>query len=131
MAIYVDHTHLGRHVTGLERITLELFSRAALAPLDIVPVTARGTRQMVTKQTFELPIRLAASSSILLFPGFPPSPLLRPFSSRVLSYIHDIFLPSRPADLNRRPRIYMSPPYKPSRSPYPPVLINSHNTARA
>ena len=34
MAIYVDNTHLGRHVTGLERITLELFSEAALAPLD-------------------------------------------------------------------------------------------------
>ena len=48
MAIYVDHTHLGRHVTGLERITIELFSPAALAPLDIVPVTAHGTRQMVT-----------------------------------------------------------------------------------
>ena len=42
MAIYVDHTHLGRHVTGLERITLELFSPAALAPLEIVPVTAHG-----------------------------------------------------------------------------------------
>ena len=26
MTIYVDNTHLGRHVTGLERITLELFS---------------------------------------------------------------------------------------------------------
>ena len=51
MTIYVDNTHLGRHVTGLERITLELFSAAALAPLDIVPVTARGTRQMVTTQT--------------------------------------------------------------------------------
>ena len=28
MAIYVDNTHLGRHITGLERITLELFSVA-------------------------------------------------------------------------------------------------------
>ena len=44
MTIYVDHTHLGRHVTGLERITLELFSAAALAPLEVVPVTAHGTR---------------------------------------------------------------------------------------
>ena len=24
MTIYIDHTHLGRHVTGLERITQEL-----------------------------------------------------------------------------------------------------------
>ena len=56
MAIYVDHTHLGRHVTGLERITLELFSEAALAPLDVVPVRARGVRQMVTTQTLGLPM---------------------------------------------------------------------------
>src|SRR5258708_40232050 len=128
MAIYVDHTHLGRHVTGLERITLELFSRAALAPLDIVPVTARGTRQMVTKQTFGLPIRLAASSSILLCPGFPPSPLLRPFASRVLPYIHDIFLLSRPADLNRRARPYMAAPLRLPLHPSPRFLANPSDT---
>jgi glycosyltransferase involved in cell wall biosynthesis len=130
MAIYVDHTHLGRHVTGLERITLELFSAAALAPLDIVPITARGTRQMVAKQTFGLPIRLAASSSILLCPGFPPSPLLRPFASRVLPYIHDIFLLSRPADLNRRARLYMAAPFKLALHRYPRFLVNSSDTGR-
>jgi glycosyltransferase involved in cell wall biosynthesis len=131
MAIYVDHTHLGRHVTGLERVTLELFSAAALAPLDIVPVTARGTRQMVTKQTFELPMRMAASSSsILLCPGFPPSPLLRPFASRVLPYIHDIFLLSRPADLNRRARLYMAAPFRLALQRYPRFLANSNNTSR-
>jgi glycosyltransferase involved in cell wall biosynthesis len=131
MAIYVDHTHLGRHVTGLERITLDLFSPAALAPLDIVPVTAHGTRQMVTKQTFELPMRLAASSSsTLLCPGFPPSPLLRPFASRVLPYIHDIFLLSRPADLNRRARLYMAAPFKLALRRYPRFLVNSSDTHR-
>src|SRR3984893_11998669 len=128
MAIYVDHTHLGRHVTGLERITLELFSPAALAPLEIVPVTARGTRQMVTRQTFGLPMRLAASSSVLLCPGFPPSPLLRPFASRVLPYIHDIFLLSRPADLNRRARLYMVAPFKLALQRYPRFLANSIDT---
>ena len=130
MAIYVDHTHLGRHVTGLERITLELFSPAALAPLDIEPITARGTRQMVTTQTFGLPMRLAASSSILLCPGFPPSPLLRPFASRVLPYIHDIFLLSRPADLNRRARLYMVAPFKLALQRYPRFLANSSDTRR-
>jgi glycosyltransferase involved in cell wall biosynthesis len=128
MTIYVDHTHLGRHVTGLERITLELFSPAALAPLEIFPITARGTRQMVTTQTFGLPMRLAASSSILLCPGFPPSPLLRPFASRVLSYIHDIFLLSRPADLNRRARLYMAAPFKLALRSYPRFLANSSDT---
>ena len=55
MTVYVDHTHLGRHVTGLERITLELFSLEALAPLDVTPVTARGTGLMIATQTFGLP----------------------------------------------------------------------------
>src|SRR5258708_10142129 len=130
MAIYVDHTHLGRHVTGLERITLELFSPAALAPLDIEPITARGTRQMVTTQTFGLPMRLAASPSILLCPGFPPSPLLRPFGSPVLPYIHDIFLLSRPADLNRRARLYMAASFKLALQRYPRFLANSGDTRR-
>lgn len=95
MTIYVDHTHVGRHVTGLERITLELFSPEALAPLDVIPVLAQGTGRMVAAQTFGLPTRLLDSSSILLCPGFPPSPLLWPFAARVIPYIHDIFLLSR------------------------------------
>jgi glycosyltransferase involved in cell wall biosynthesis len=130
MAIYVDHTHLGRHVTGLERITLELFSAAALAPLDVVPVTSRGTRQMVTTQTLGLPMRLATSSSILLCPGFPPSPLLRPFASRVLPYIHDDFLISRVADLNARARLYMAFPFRLALRHYPRFLTNSSDTMR-
>ena len=128
MTIYVDHTHLGRHVTGLERITLELFSRAALSPLDVVPVTARGVRQMVLRQTFELPLRLMSRSSVLLCPGFPPSPLLAPFASRVLPYIHDLFLLSRPADLSRRARLYMAPPFRFALRTYPRFLANSNDT---
>lgn len=128
MAIYVDHTHIGRHVTGLERITLELFSPEALAPLDIVPVTARGTRQMVTTQTFGLPMRMAGSSALLLCPGFPPSPLLRPFASRVLPYIHDDFLLSRRAELNRRARLYMAAPFRMALRSYPRFLANSADT---
>jgi glycosyltransferase involved in cell wall biosynthesis len=130
MAIYVDHTHLGRHVTGLERITLELFSPAALTPLDIIPVIAQGTRQMVTTQTFGLPMRLAVTSSILLCPGFPPSPLLRPFASRVLPYIHDVFLLSRQAELNRRARFYMAGPFELALRHYPRFLANSNDTRR-
>jgi len=130
MAIYVDNTHLGRHVTGLERITLELFSAAALAPLDIVPVTARGLRQMLTTQTLGLPMRLAASSSILLCPGFPPSPLLRPFASRVLPYIHDDFLITRRAELNMRARLYMAGPFSLALRHYPRFLANSGDTKR-
>jgi glycosyltransferase involved in cell wall biosynthesis len=130
MTIYVDHTHLGRHVTGLERITQELFSEKALAPLDVVPVTSRGTLQMVTRQTFALPMRLAANDSLLLCPGFPPSPLLRPFASRVLPYIHDDFLITRAADLNTRARLYMATPFKIALRNYPRFLTNSRDTQR-
>lgn len=130
MTIYVDNTHLGRHVTGLERITIELFSAAALAPLDVVPVTARGMRQMLTTQTLGLPMRLAASSSILLCPGFPPSPLLRPFASRVLPYIHDDFLITRRAELNLRARLYMAGPFRLALGHYPRFLANSGDTRR-
>ncbi|SNT63729.1 Glycosyltransferase involved in cell wall bisynthesis [Tardiphaga sp. OK246] len=130
MTIYVDHTHLGRHVTGLERITLELFSQQALAPLDVVPITSRGTGQMVATQTFGLPMRLASPSSFLLCPGFPPSPLLRMFSSRVLPYMHDDFLLTRQADLNARARLYMAAPFKIALKNYPRFLTNSRDTQR-
>ena len=130
MTIYVDHTHLGRHVTGLERVTLELFSNGALAPLDVIPVTARGTRQMVMQQTIGLPLLLATSHALLLCPGFPPSPLLRPFASRVLPYIHDVFLATRPADLNRRARLYMAAPFRLALRTYPRFLANSRDTSR-
>ena len=128
MTIYVDHTHLGRHVTGLERITLELFSEDALAPLPVVPITAQGTRQMIVRQTLGLPMKLAAPDSILLCPGFPPSVLLRPFASRVLPYFHDDFLISRRADLNLRARLYMAAPFKRALRAYPRFLTNSATT---
>lgn len=128
MTIYVDHTHLGRHVTGLERITLELFSPSALAPLEIVPITARGTLRMITAQSFQLPLYLAASRSILLCPGFPPSPLLRPFAGRILPYIHDLFLLSRQDDLNWRARLYMAKPFELVVRSYPHFLVNSIDT---
>src|SRR5215469_1807257 len=130
MTIYVDHTHLGRQVTGLERITMELFSPAALAPLEVERVTAHGVPQMIMTQTLGLPIKLAASSSILLCPGFPPSALLRPFASRVLPYIHDLFLLSRPADLNRRARLYMATPFNLAVRRYPHFLVNSIETKK-
>lgn len=130
MSIYADHTHVGRHVTGIERITLELFSQAALAPLDVIPLTAATMPQMVLSQTIGMPLRLTFGSSVLLCPGFPPSPLLRPFASRVLPYIHDVFLLSRPDDLNARARLYMAPPFKLALRTYPRFLTNSRDTLK-
>jgi glycosyltransferase involved in cell wall biosynthesis len=131
MRVYVDHTHLGRTVTGLERITLELFSPSALAPIEAVPVMARGTAAMVLRQTFGLPALLARTpSSILLCPGFPPSPLLLPFGARVVPYVHDVFLLSRGHDLNRRARLYMARPFRLAVERLPWFLVNSEDTRR-
>lgn len=129
MTIYVDHTHLGRKVTGIERITIELFSPSSFDDVSLTPVTASGTRDMLVKQTFGLPLRLSDPSSILLCPGFPPSPLLRPFARRVIPYIHDLFLITRPGDLNARAKLYMAKPFALAVRHYPRFLVNSLDTA--
>lgn len=131
MRIYVDHTHLGRRrITGLERITTELFSQHALAPIELTPITAHGTASMMLTQTFGLPLRLSNPSTVLLCPGFPPSPLLLPFASRVIPYIHDLFLITRPGDLNIRAKLYMAKPFGLAVRRYPRFLVNSLDTAR-
>ncbi|MFZ5734776.1 MAG: glycosyltransferase [Pseudomonadota bacterium] len=131
MTVYVDHTHLGRPVTGLERITLELFSPESLPSLPLTPVTARGTADMVATQTIGLPARMLGTSNVLLCPGFPPSPLLLPFADRVVPYIHDLFLMSRQQDLNQRARLYMAKPFRLAVERYPYFLVNSLETRRA
>lgn len=130
MTVYVDHTHLGRHVSGIERITLELFSAAALAPLDVVPIEAQGRARMVMRQSFALPALMTRREAILLCPGFPPSPLLYPFLDRVIPYIHDVFLMSRRQDLNARARLYMAPPFRLAVRSCRRFLVNSLDTAR-
>lgn len=131
MTVYVDHTHLGRRqLTGIERITAELFSERSLAPVELRPVTARGTAQMMLTQTFGLPSRLADPTTVLLCPGFPPSPLLLPFARRVIPYIHDLFLMTRPGDLNARAKLYMVKPFQLVVRRYPRFLVNSLDTAQ-
>src|SRR5437879_4500435 len=85
---------------------------------------------MVTPQALWVPMRLASSTSILLCPGFPPSPLLRPFASRVLPYIHDDFLITRRAELNMRARLYVARPFKFAFRHFPRFLANSGDTRR-
>lgn len=127
--LYVDESHLGRHVTGLERITLELFSAAALAPLPVTPVRARGLPAMIAAQTLGLPARLLADRrSIALCPGFPPSQSLTLFGSRVVPYVHDSFLLTRPQDLNWRARLYMAPAFAFALKRLPWLLVNSETT---
>lgn len=127
--VIVDHTHCGRHVTGLERITLELFSREALAPLRVELATSRGVPEMIFKQTAALPAALAADRrAILVCPGFPPSIAASLFGARCLPYIHDLFLITRPGDLNARAKLYMAPAFRAAVRRLPRFLVNSEST---
>ena len=129
--VLVDQTHCGRHVTGLERITLELFTPEALAPLDVHLVRASGRKSMMLRQTLALPAAvLRDRTSLVLCPGFPPSPLLTLLGrDRVVPYIHDLFLLTRPQDLNRRAKLYMVAPFRLIVRRAKLFLVNSETTA--
>ena len=127
--ILVDHTHCGRHVTGIERITLELFSAEALAPLNVQIIRSSGVPDMIWRQSLSVPLRLLRDrSAILLCPGFPPSPLATLFGARVLPYIHDVFLITRWQDLNPRAKLYMAAPFRFALKKLPRFLVNSQTT---
>lgn len=127
----VDRTHCGRHVTGLERITLELFSDAALAPLSVMGVAAGGRLDMMARQSLLLPwLARRHREAAIVCPGFPPSPLVTAFGARVLPYIHDLFLITRPQDLNARAKLYMAKPFATAVKRLPRFLVNSEATGQ-
>ncbi len=132
--LLVDATHLGgRTITGVERITLELFSQKALAPLPVehVPPLPGGLAGLVAAQQIALPLRLARRrGAIALCPGFPPAPLLSLFGPRVIPYIHDLFLLTRPQDLSRKARLYMAPAFRRAVRRLPRFFVNSRTTAQ-
>lgn len=130
--LYVDQTHLGRAVTGIERITLELFSAAALRPLAPIAIPGgRGTARMMADQQVTLPALLVKNpKALVLTPGFPPSiPLVLAGGARVVPYIHDCFLITRPQDLNWRAKAYMAPAFRFAVRRLPWMLVNSEATA--
>jgi len=110
--IYVDRTHLRGRVTGIERVTLDLFSEDNLAPHDVRPVESRSLPGMIARQQLGLPLTaLRDSNALFVFPGFPPGPFCAPAAARCLLYIHYTFLLSRPEDLSLRSRAYLSPAF--------------------
>ncbi len=131
--VLVDVTHMsGRALTGLERITLELFSAEALKPLPVIPVEAPfpGSAGLVAGQYVTLPLELRRNPrAILLCPGFPPSLPVLHFGERVLPYVHDLFLITRPQDLSRKARHYMAPAFRRAVRRLPRFLVNSLTTA--
>lgn len=127
--VYLDLTHAGRHVTGLERISIEQFAQVSFTGAEIVPVRARGTLSMILRQQILLPaLAVLHPSAQFVFPGFPPSPLFTLFSDRVWMYVHDTFLMTRKKDLSIKARTYMAPQFGIALSRLKRFMVNSEKT---
>lgn len=129
--LLVDWTHMARRASGIERITKELFSAEALAPLAVTAVSGNGTRAaMLAQQQFVLPARaLADRRAVALFPGYPPSVLFSRMRDRTVLYVHDLFLITRPHDLNGAGKYYLAPQFKQAIRRLKYFLTNSETTA--
>ena len=130
--IYLDQTHLRGHVTGIERVTLDLFAPERLGPHEVRPVISGSLSGMIAAQHLGLPLRaLTDRDALFLFPGFPPGPLCAAAAARCLLYVHDTFLLTRPEDLSRRSRLYMSPSFALALRWCPNLFVNSRTTGEA
>ncbi|HEX4768450.1 MAG TPA: glycosyltransferase [Lichenihabitans sp.] len=133
-SLVVDRTHLGRRASGIERITEELFSDEALAPLRVSGMHSGGQGKwaVAASQMMAIPLAMARRpDTVWAFSGFPPSPLATMFRERCVMYVHDLFLITRKQDLNRAARIYMAPPFRLAIRQLRYFLVNSLATAEA
>lgn len=130
--VRVDYTHIGRRASGIERITTEQFSSAALSPLTVRPFDAFGSRlQVMAAQTVGLPAcAIRNPSDVFVFPGFPPCPYFAFIRDRAVLYVHDLFLLTRRADLNSAAKYYMAPMFSIAIRKLRYFLTNSQETAR-
>jgi glycosyltransferase involved in cell wall biosynthesis len=130
--VRIDYTHVGRRTSGIERVTTEQFSGAALSPLPIRPFGAFGSRlHVMAAQTVGLPAcAIRNPSDIFIFPGFPPCPYFAFARDRAVLYVHDLFLLTRRADLNRAAKYYMAPMFSIAVRKLRYFLTNSQETAR-
>lgn len=114
-AYLVDMSHVeGRSITGIERISLELFTDEALPGITLRRVLARGRWSMIVAQTLRLPLlAMKRRSAMVLCPGFPPSvPLMAAARDRVVACIHDLFLLTHGDTLSLTARRYMRPSFR-------------------
>lgn len=129
--VYLDLTHTGRHVTGIERIAIELFEKANFRGADVQAVRAGNVPLMILKQQLLFPLlALLHPRAVFLFPGFPPSPLMIFARSRVVLYVHDCFLITRRADLGLKAKLYMAWPFRRAVAGLRYFMTNSEKTRR-
>jgi glycosyltransferase involved in cell wall biosynthesis len=133
MTLIVDYSHVHRKTTGIERLSLDMFSAEALKGIKTDHLRAHSNPSMARAQWATLPLKaLASKRDLFLCSGFPPSVLLTLIAGpRLLTYIHDLFLITRPQDLNATAKYYMRPSFwfvlKQGRH----FLVNSQTTADA
>jgi len=129
MAVFVDFTHVHRQVTGLERISLELFSSAALDPVKAIHVTAASTAGLVSQQWIGMPwSALKRPGSVILCPGFPPSIALQSVCRAIIPYVHDLFLIENPDILHRGAYYYCRSSFLHMLRKQTLFLVNSEKT---
>ena len=127
--LYVDQTHVGRHVTGIERVALEVFNDAALAPHTVRRVRAPNLPAMLaTQQAAFLALGLHHRSARFMFPGFPPSPLSCLLGPRCLMYVHDVFPLTRPNEVGWKARRYTAPSFRWALRRLRHFFVNSRTT---
>ncbi len=128
--VRIDRSHMRRRASGIERITDELFSDAALAPLAVSGTTASpGRLGMTVRQMIGNPVSAALHPAPLwVFPGYPPSPAFALMRERTVMYVHDLFLITRAQDLNRAARLYMAPLFRFAIRRLRYFLVNSQTT---
>lgn len=130
--LFVDQTHVRGHLTGIERVALDLFAPDRLAPHRVHPLRARNLPAMIAAQQLGLPLRaLRRREALLVLPGFPPGPLCALLGERALIYVHDTFLLDRPDDLSWKSRLYMSPSFALAMRWGRRFLVNSKTTGQA
>jgi glycosyltransferase involved in cell wall biosynthesis len=128
--VFVDLTHVGRHVTGIERVAIEQFEKTAFDSAELRPVKARGIVSMILKQQLLLPLlALLYTRAQFVFPGFPPSAVFSLLANRTTVYVHDTFLLTRRADLSAKARMYMAPQFALAVRFLKNFFVNSEKTA--
>jgi len=129
MTIFVDFTHMYRAVTGLERISTELFSNQALDPLKVTHIRASSLKGLVSKQWIGMPLSaLSRPGSVMLCPGFPPSIALQMVCPRIIPYVHDLFAIEQPQYLHPAALFYSRPSLAHTLRRQDVFLVNSEKT---
>lgn len=130
--IWVDHTHMGRRASGIERVTAELFGPEALFPLKCRTFLAGAGRfDIIAAQMLGLPLcAIRNPNDVFVFPGYPPSPIFSMLPERSVLYVHDLFLLTRREHLNAAAKFYMAPMFAIAIKRFKYFLTNSEDTAR-